>query len=160
MIFVLMALYWTIPNINIFLKLMKLFSCLLTNLNILSNYLSFKIIYIFLNDKNKIKLNKLFFNKLSIKFVTGFSWYLFPLVFDFYFFKKNRNNPFLVKKKLLYLKLIVGLKKVFIDLNIFYYVKIIEISVEPLILRIIIKNRSIRLNGTEKLLIFTMILIE
>ena len=135
------------------LKLMKLFSCLLTNLNILSNYLSFKIIYIFLNGKNKIKLNKLFFNKLSIKLVTGFSWYLFPLVFDFYFFKKNRNNPFLVKKKkLLYLKLIVGLKKVFIDLNIFYYVKIIEILVEPLILRIIIKNRSIRLNGTEKLL--------
>ena len=40
----------------------------------------------------------------------------------------------------------------FIDLNIFYYVKIIEILVEPLILRIIIKNRSIRLNGTEKLL--------
>ena len=55
------------------LKLMKLFSCLLTNLNILSNYLSFKIIYIFLNGKNKIKLNKLFFNKLSIKLVTGFS---------------------------------------------------------------------------------------
>ena len=59
------------------MKLMKLFSCLLTNLNILSNYLSFKIIYIFLNDKNKIKLNKLFFNKLSIKLVTGFSWYHF-----------------------------------------------------------------------------------
>ena len=137
------------------LKIILIIKCFLINLKILGNNLAFiAITNIFLYNKNIKIFNKSFFDKISIKIVTGFPWYIFLLVLNFYFIVENANNSaFTSKKKSLKLRVVVFIKRFFISFNVLYYTKISSLLLKLEPLKIIVKNKKINLSNYISIII-------
>jgi len=110
------------------LNLALIIKYLLITILILANNLAFMLIYMFLDIKNNVEINKIKVNKLIIKLLVYFPYYLLILFVHFYQFIKEQENLLFNNKKSLKLQLKMKTVIFLTNFSTFFYLKTINLN--------------------------------